>query len=68
MNTLNVQMKDFSDFFLKENSKIDACFAGCNVSTAKTNFQKGNIENPDREKRFFDINKVFKEIEQKELR
>ncbi len=63
-------MKDFNDFFVKDKSNLESCFA-CK-STSTTQLQQGATDFEDmfrnKKARFFDIDKVFKEVEQKELR
>lgn len=64
MRSLKVQMGDFNSFFLKDN--MEGCFA-CSASNSQANKNFSELFSRDRTK-FFDIERIFKEIEQKEMR
>lgn len=61
-------MKDFTDFFVKDKSAMDGCLvctSGNNNANAQNNFT--DMFQRSRTK-FFDVDKVLREIEQKEIR
>eukprot|EP00347_Sterkiella_histriomuscorum_P017550 403348912 len=67
MKSLDVQMKDFTNFFIKDKTD-DNCFV-CKTSNSN-NILEGNFQDIFKQKkaRFFDLDKVLKDIEMKELR
>lgn len=67
MKSIDTQMQDFTKFFLKDNTD-DNCFV-CKSSNS-TNVESGNFQDMYKQKRarFFDLDKVLKDIEMKELR
>ena len=66
MKTFQVQMTDFAKIFLRDKS-LDGCFA-CK-STAPLTLESNMIDDlKKRRQRFFDLDKVLKEIETKEMR
>lgn len=69
MKAVQVQMKDFNDFFLKDKS-LEGCFP-CNNNNGgalpSDPKQFSDIFQQKKQK-FFDLDKVLREIEQKEIR
>ncbi|CDW77805.1 kinesin motor domain containing protein [Stylonychia lemnae] len=69
LKCIDVQMKDFSQFFTKDKSQLDACFV-CKSSNIQQSTQDSNFTDIFKIKkaRFFDLDKILRDIEQKELR
>lgn len=57
-------MKDFDTFFLKDKTGDKGCLAGCSNTSQKTQ-NEGNFTDVFKKQRarFFDIDKVLKEVE-----
>lgn len=67
MKSIDTQMKDFANFFIKDKTD-DNCFV-CK-STNSNAIPEGNFQDVIKQKRarFFDLDKVLKDMEMKELR
>ena len=56
-------MKDFNEFFMKDKAYLDKCLV-----CQSNNGQKSNFSSIQKDNKFFDIDKVLRDIELKDLR
>jgi len=68
LRSTQVQMDDFSNFFVKEKSAMEGCFTCSNSNSLAAGNNNFTDMFSKQKSKFFDVDKVLREIEQREIR